>query len=72
MAKYIFRCIDNRLYAGNIGDYCIGHSDFCTDEYTHDINKATIYDDSVNDDLIEIENIMECCAGMFEQIEVNE
>ena len=72
MAKYIFRCINNATYAGNVGDYCIGHSDFCTDEYTADRSKATIYDDSVSDDIIEIENIIGCCAGDFEQIEVTE
>ena len=70
MAKYIFRCIDERFLDCRVGDYCIGHSEFCTDVYTSDVSKATIYDDSVNDDLIEIENIMIDCAGMFEKIEV--
>ena len=72
MAKYIFRCVDERFLDCRVGDYCIGHSDFCTEEYTADRSKATVYDDSVSDDIIEIDNIMECCAGMFEQIEVPE
>lgn len=72
MAKYIFRCVKNKLLGCNVGDYCVGHVEFCTDEYTADRSKATIYDDSVSDDIIKIENIMECCAGMFEQIEVTE
>lgn len=72
MAKYIFRCIDNKRVSCDVGDYCTGHSHFCTDEYTPDISKATTYDDSDNEDVIEIYNIMECCAGMFEKIEVTE
>lgn len=72
MAKYIFRCIDNKLVACDVGDYCIGHSDFATDAYTQNINEATIYDDTVNEDIMEIDNIMVACAGMFEQIEVTE
>jgi len=72
MAKYIFRCIDSDIVACPVGHYCVGHADFCTDEYTADINKATIYDDTVNEDVIEIENIMECCAGMFQKIQVGD
>lgn len=72
MAKYIFRCIDNRLYACNVGDYCTGHSWYMDDAYTSDFNDATVYDESNGADANEIEVLMLDCAGDFEQIEVPE
>lgn len=72
MAKYIFRCIDNRLYAGNAGDYCTGHSWYGNDGYTDDIAFATVYDETIKKDADEIAVIDLDCYGDFERIEVKE
>ena len=72
MAKYIFRCIDNKLFSCNVGDYCTGYSWYGDDGYTDDIAFATAYDETVKKDADEIDAIDFDCAGMFEKIEVPE
>ena len=72
MAKYIFRCIDNRLYACNVGDYCTGHSWYGDDGYADDIVFATVYDESVKKDADEIAAIDLDCRGDFEKIKVTQ